>query len=129
VGALHATAFGARVRKRTLISKVGMVLTDSKIAFGIMVSSRNEVHSTTLKGGDAMELKTDKAQRVLSIFSRLLRGQCIRKYQESVRFHVDERTIQRDIDDIRAFLADQMMEGQGAANVEYNRECQGYVLI
>ena len=75
-----------------------------------------------------MELKTDKAQRILSIFLRLLRGQCIKKYQESVRFHVDERTIQRDIDEIRAFLAEQMVEGAEFARVEYDRENQGYVL-
>lgn len=75
-----------------------------------------------------MEFKTDKTQRILSIFSRLQKGQCIKKYQESVRFHVDERTIQRDIDDIRAFFADQMMEGQGYSNVEYDRGTQGYVL-
>ena len=75
-----------------------------------------------------MELKTDKAQRILSIFSRLLQGKCIKKCQESVRFHVDERTIQRDIDDIRAFLADQMMEGREYINVEYDRGIQGYVL-
>ncbi|MBQ8800653.1 MAG: hypothetical protein IJZ55_13950 [Lachnospiraceae bacterium] len=75
-----------------------------------------------------MDLKVDKVQRVLSIFARLLSGQCIKKYQESARFHVDERTIQRDIDDIRAFLAEQMMEGQESVNLEYDRRVRGYVL-
>ena len=75
-----------------------------------------------------MDLKVDKVQRVLSIFARLLSGQCIKKYQESVRFNVDERTIQRDIDDIRTFLADQMMEGQESANLEYDRRVRGYIL-
>lgn len=107
---------------------VGITFTNPEPPFVSMVSSRKRVQLATLKGGNALELKADKTQRVLSIFSRLLRGQCVKKYQEAVRFHVNERTIQRDIDDIRAFLADQMMEGQGSERVKFDRERQGYVL-
>ena len=43
----------------------------------------------------------DKSERVLSIYSRLREGQIIYKEEESGRYGVAQRTIQRDISDIQ----------------------------
>ncbi len=48
-----------------------------------------------------------KNERILDMYVRLCGGKCICKAEEAVRFGVDERSIQRDIDDIRAFLGNQ----------------------
>ena len=48
--------------------------------------------------------KQSKNARVLDLYERLCAGKVINKAEESRRFGVDERSIQRDIDDIRAFL-------------------------
>lgn len=46
----------------------------------------------------------DKAGRILSIYTRLKQGKVIYKQEESIRYGVAERTIQRDIVDIQCFL-------------------------
>lgn len=51
--------------------------------------------------------KQTKNERILDMYVRLCEGKCIQKAEEAVRFGVDERSIQRDIDDIRAFLGNQ----------------------
>ena len=48
--------------------------------------------------------KHSKNARVLDMYERLCSGKIINKSEEAQRFGVDERSIQRDIDDIRAFL-------------------------
>lgn len=54
-----------------------------------------------------MNNKHSKNSRTLSMYVRLCAGKRINKAEEANRFGVDERSIQRDIDDIRAFLEDQ----------------------
>ena len=48
-----------------------------------------------------------KIERVLSLYTSLMNGAIINKASAAVEFGVNERSIQRDIDDIRNFLADQ----------------------
>ncbi len=48
--------------------------------------------------------KHSKNSRTLDMYVRLCEGRVINKAEEAERFGVDERSIQRDIDDIRAFL-------------------------
>ena len=45
-----------------------------------------------------------KVDRTLGIYTRLLGGYIVSKIEEAQRYGVNERTIQRDIDDIRNFL-------------------------
>ncbi len=74
------------------------------------------------------ELKGDKINRVLSIYSRLTNGEIINKTAEANRYKVNTRSIQRDIDDIRNYL-DEESEGEGYINnVLYDREKNGYRL-
>ena len=46
--------------------------------------------------------KQHKNSRTLDMYIRLCEGKSINKKEEALRFGVDERSIQRDIDDIRA---------------------------
>ena len=74
------------------------------------------------------EAKRDKVERVLSIYTKLLNGYVINKANEAGKYGVNERSIQRDIDEIRNFL-DEDTEGTGAANlVIYDRARKGYRL-
>ena len=74
-------------------------------------------------------MRMSKTYRVLSLMSRLEKGMCIKKYEEAERFRVDERTIQRDLDDIRAFLADQIIEDGSPKELRYDYTCQCYKLV
>ena len=75
------------------------------------------------------EEKSPKNNRVLDIYTRLTEGHIISKAQEAQRFGVDERSIQRDIDDIRAFLADRQSD-KAADNrlIEYDYRQKGFVM-
>ena len=49
-------------------------------------------------------MKEDKVSRVLSLYSQLMEGRIIKKSVAAQKYGVNERSIQRDIEDIRAFL-------------------------
>ena len=75
--------------------------------------------------GDTM----DKALRILDIYIRLCEGKIISKKEESERFKVDERSIQRDIDEIRKYLSERIVATPGdSRRVEYSREKKGFVM-
>ena len=71
--------------------------------------------------------KMPKYNRILDLYQRLCNGEVLRKDEESVRFGVDQRSIQRDIDDIRAFLADMIQRGD-SRKVVFDRSRGGFVL-
>lgn len=74
------------------------------------------------------ENKGDKIQRVLQIYNKLMDGCIIHKSEEALHYSVNERSIQRDIDDIRNFL-DMDTERTGIGNfVMYDRIEKGYKL-
>lgn len=74
------------------------------------------------------EIKGDKIRRVLQIYAKLLDGYVINKFEEAQTYGVNERSIQRDIDDIRNFL-DADSERTGIVNsVIYDRIERGYRL-
>ncbi len=74
------------------------------------------------------DVKGDKITRILGIYSKLMNGQIIHKSVEALNYGVNERSIQRDIDDIRNYLEQEAVE-QGVFNqVLYDREKKGYRL-
>jgi len=74
------------------------------------------------------DIKSDKILRVLQIYSKLSDGYVVNKTQEALSYGVNERSIQRDIDDIRNFL-DMDSERTGTVNsVVYDRQSKGYRL-
>lgn len=76
-----------------------------------------------------MKNKHSKNSRTLSIYIRLCAGKLINKAEEANRFGVDERSIQRDIDDIRAFLEDQKTErSTESREIIYDRVHKGFTM-
>lgn len=74
------------------------------------------------------ELRNDKIGRILQIYAKLADGYLINKAEEARIYGVNERSIQRDIDDIRNFL-DADSERTGVVNqVIYDRTAKGYRL-
>ena len=74
------------------------------------------------------DVKSDQIGRVLQIYSKLLDGYIVNKAEEAARYGVNERSIQRDIDNIRNFL-DEDSERTGIINaVVYDRNEKGYRL-
>ena len=72
--------------------------------------------------------KGDKVVRVLQLYAKLSDGYVVNKAEEAQNYSVNERSIQRDIDDIRHFL-DVDTERTGIENaIIYDREQKGYRL-
>lgn len=69
----------------------------------------------------------NKGQRLLGIFDRLSRGELISKEVLAREYGVTEKSIQRDIDDIRSYLAGD--KDEGAADICYDRQAKGYRLV
>ncbi len=69
-----------------------------------------------------------KSNRVLELYTKLLNGDVINKADEAERYGVNQRTLQRDIDDLRAFFDDQRVAGNSSKEVVYSRAQGGYYL-
>ncbi len=67
-----------------------------------------------------------KVGRILDLYNRFTNGEILVKAEEAARYDVNERSIQRDIDDIRAYLANDYGSGR---DIIYDRNQKGYVLI
>lgn len=70
-----------------------------------------------------------KFNRVLVIYSKLMNGEIINKYEEAEYFGVDPRSIQRDINDLRCFFADNANSEDSRRELVYDRQLNGYHLI
>lgn len=70
----------------------------------------------------------DKVGRILTIYSKLINGAIVNKAEEATNFAVNERSIQRDIDDIRNYLEQDAFEHGISNEVIYDREKKGYRL-
>jgi len=76
-----------------------------------------------------MAEKQSKNFRTLDVYVRLCEGKIINKSEEAERFGVDERSIQRDIDDIRAFISERSTAGKDTREIIYDRNKKGFVMI
>lgn len=74
-------------------------------------------------------MKKSKYDRILSIYAILNTGQVINKADTASEFGVTERTIQRDIDDIRAFYYNNTFDIGCGKSIIFDRNLQGYRLI
>lgn len=74
-----------------------------------------------------MTEKQSKNHRVLDLYQRLCEGRAISKQDEAERFGVDGRSIQRDIDDIRAFLCERREDGD-TREIVYDHKRKGFVI-
>ncbi|ODM28121.1 transcriptional regulator [Clostridium sp. Bc-iso-3] len=83
-------------------------------------------------GGDRLNLSIDyngnKGFRLLSIYERLNKGEIIEKAQLAEYFGVTQKTIQRDIDDLRAYIAE-VHFAESEVAIKYDKVKKGYYLV
>lgn len=72
--------------------------------------------------------KKEKVEHVLGIYTRLMNGYVINKAEEVLKYGVNERSIQRDIDDIRNYMDTDYSNGGVKNSVIYDRVLKGYRL-
>ena len=75
-----------------------------------------------------METQTDKSRRVLEIYASLMEGKTVYKKELAEKYGVNERTVQRDFDDIRGFLDKQALESGVLNYLIYDKTLNGYRL-
>lgn len=63
-----------------------------------------------------------KEERILSMYTRLQKGEVLRKKEEAERFGVTDKSIQRDIDSLRAFLSSE----HASQAIIYDKRLAGY---
>ena len=68
------------------------------------------------------ELKTS---RVLAIYSQLVNGAILNKAELAQQFHVTQRSIQRDMESLRCFFADEGLD----QDIVYDKSNRGYRLV
>lgn len=68
--------------------------------------------------------RDEKTARVLELYTKLLNGQTVNKLEEARAHGVNPRSVDRDIDTLRSFLADQ----HAGQELVYDRRAQGYRL-
>lgn len=72
------------------------------------------------------EEKKNKTERVLEIYTKLMEGKVLDKRQLSDEYGVDERSVQRDIDDVRSFLENHADSSGVINHIVYDRMEKGY---
>lgn len=75
-----------------------------------------------------MEDSKDKSRRVLDIYANLIDGKTIYKRELAQKYGVNERTIQRDFDEVRSFLDQKGLETGITNELIYDRASNGYRL-
>lgn len=71
-----------------------------------------------------MDASAVKSERLLQIYSKLVSGEILKKKELAQYFHVTQRSIQRDIEALRCFFAEQGLH----QNVVYDKHTHGYRL-
>ena len=74
-----------------------------------------------------IDFKENKGFRLLQLYERLSRGEIVRKAELAQKFAVTDKTIQRDIEELRAYLAETRTDA-GEASIVYERNRGGYLL-
>lgn len=69
-----------------------------------------------------------KIDRVLGIYTKLMNGALVNKAEEAQNYGVNERSIQRDIDDIRVYLDNQSTIDGMVNSIIYDRYKKAYRL-
>ncbi len=74
-----------------------------------------------------LDYKENKSFRLLQLYERLIRGEVVRKAELVQKFAVTDKTMQRDIEELRAYLAETRTDA-GEASIVYERNRGGYLL-
>jgi predicted DNA-binding transcriptional regulator YafY len=70
----------------------------------------------------------NKGFRLLNIYERLNKGEIIKKSQIAIELSVSEKSIQRDIEDLRTYLAE-VHSDEGGLYIKYDKTKNGYYLV
>ena len=81
----------------------------------------------TIWSKGVIRIKYDKIRRVLGIYTKLIKGSIIYKQEQANIYDVNERSIQRDIDDIRNFLENNK-DYNPNNSIIYDYKKMGYVM-
>lgn len=81
-------------------------------------------------GQEVNDMKLDNAKtfRLLNLYERLNRGETVNKKEFASSFGISEKSVQRDIDDLRIYLAECYENGDDVT-VEYSYIKNGYYLV
>ena len=74
-----------------------------------------------------IDFRENKGFRLLQLYERLSRGEVIHKAELAQKFAVTDKTIQRDIEELRSYLAETRTD-EGEASIVYERSRGGYLL-
>ena len=74
-----------------------------------------------------LDFKENKGFRLLQLYERLSRGEVVSKAELAQKFAVTDKTIQRDIEELRSYLAETRTD-EGEASIVYDRTRSGYLL-
>ena len=74
-----------------------------------------------------IDFKENKGFRLLQLYERLSRGEVVCKAELAQKFAVTDKTIQRDIEELRSYLAETRTD-EGEASIVYDRTRGGYLL-
>lgn len=85
------------------------------------------VYDTIMKQAETDSSR--KHDRILEIYNRLLSGELLVKEDLAEEFHVNPKSIQRDIESLRDFCSNRMVDGEDQSEVIYDRAAKGYRLI
>ena len=75
-----------------------------------------------------IDFNGNKGFRLLSMYELLNKGELIKKADLAQRYGVTEKTIQRDIEDLREYLACTYFD-EGEVSITYDRSRSGYYLV
>lgn len=89
---------------------------------------KNVFNDTIIESVWHMIDKRAKNIRTLDMYVRLCEGKIINKTVEAKKFRVDERSIQRDIDDIRSFIDEKNIQTGGNREIKYDRFKKGFIM-
>ena len=83
---------------------------------------------TSMRDLEYENVKSDKIARILGIYTKLMNGSIVNKAEEARQYGVNERSIQRDIDDIREYFENETADIGFINSVIYDRRAKGYRL-
>jgi len=75
-----------------------------------------------------LDYKGNKGFRLLSMYESFSKGEDLSKSDLAAIYGVSEKTIQRDIDDLRAYLSE-ACQSEGSAEIKYDKSKNAYRLV
>lgn len=70
-----------------------------------------------------------KSARILELYGQFQMGKVVNKQQVAEQYGVSVRSVQRDIDTIRDFLSEQVVQNGVRQSIEYDTSAKGYRLV